>query len=883
MANIWCNPGQDNQTIIAPKRITPVYGVVNNCTILNANYQLPDANSTYHIFQIGGIDSIALGLYGYADKIPKRTWTPIIDACNLSNMVVNVYNDNGVNVPLHTVYYIYTSTGDMVVAISEHLKVPIDYKNEQLYIRLYNNSYFKTHPIPVGTTNVFGLTISTAQDIATFITRCSTYVGTGLLYAYVNGYLVNKHTYFNIALGDVVEAVWDPSVLKVVAIPLTTMSSFTSVADNKSKYIVHYPDDGFNVIEYYDDNDIYVVYKQSATKEYGVFYHNNAIDATRMLTHRDYSIVVPYVDKHKLHLQNQLNAGLPINQSIISINLIIRRPSVMRPLVNNASMVNELYKLPDATVVQCLNGVVGSPTIWHASRLENTRYAGAMSALWRDILSVSKDPIITGNIESFFLTAYNYNNVATIYNDSPKLPYAVGMQLMVDIPPGLQANSTAYMYDINGLYIGNVPSVRAPSMVIPNPACAVVEWIHGTASMPYIFNNVTVNPQIQTITTKNSNSLVNVYQKNIAPTGWSDTWVGTSTTQLNPLAADPRAFSVTVPGGSSILVKSDNYLISYDTIINLVQGVYKFTLTENIIVDGVVTSLALTTAPVVLDIFLNGYSLIESVDYIVNYPEVTIINVSHLLNNATGPQSVHVRGIGNTFDVTWPISMIGGVKDSGWVAYNLLSNNNKYDITDSKIQRIVVGGRLLDKSKVVFSENHTGVGIPSLLNGLPYQITDVPINPDIQLNEQGVMYPVDIIGTKEAEMLQYKDIANYMNNTLPQPPRVGPNVIPSLYRVYSPFMSSIIDALLTNVITDAMVMPNLSDPDITAICDPYLPFYTMDPLLPSNLTDSKYMQVTPHPHAAIITLPFFKYRFLNNVVRLYGNNLITLSNSVALL
>lgn len=873
--NVWCNPGLDNQTILGPKRITPPVGARNNFTIMWDPYLLPTNGDIYHVFQIGGINPVVLGLFQTNVYTPSKAWINMMDVCNTQHTTINVYNDNGISIPLHSIYYNYTISGDLVIAIKENAGIPINWSTEQLYMRLYTNAYFVNNNVIPVKPNVFGSTLATSLDATIFVNTCATYTGNGKLFVYVNGYLTDTATMFNIFAGDTVEAVWDASVLKIIDIDVSTLTTFNSFLDSKSKYLLHYPNDGANAIEYWDDNDIYIVSKLNTLKSLGVFYHNNAIDATRMVTHRDYSIVVAYAQSHINVLKVNTNANVVIPDNKLSVRLIVRRPATFKPLSFNSSLINELYKLSDADIVRTMTGNVVGPAIWTASALESSGYTAMMRSSYQEYM---KGIYSTSDI--YVKQAYSHNNVAALMSNTPQIPTLVNNVLTVNVPSGLQSYSTVYEYDANGLYLGNYHIVAAAIYHPFNPTCAMVEILKGVGGLHngYIDSNtssilVTVNHNLLS-----PSRLMQHYVRQVDSLGNAISgWVPERYRNIDPTFQFNNIVPTQIAPGTELLIRTDGEFLCYDNVINLVNGVYSFILSEQITINGVPILVALVNPLLMLDIFLNQHSLIEGVDYVLVGNLVTIISTKWLINNGTGLQSIHVRYLGTDQDIE-QCEVIGGIIDKGWVSYNMLSNNNKYDFTEGRVQRVVVDGRVVDKSTIVFSDNHSGVSLVNTPNGVPYQVTDLPINTAYFLK---LGFPgTHMLSEFSVERLLYKDTANYMNSLLPQPPRAGLSVIPNKYNLYSPFISNLINDLIAAVIPVNSLMPNLTDNEIIAICQPYEHLLASDPIK-LNL-DPQYVLITPHPHSTVMQLSFFQYRFLNNVVRLYCNGLVSLSPSVVM-
>ena len=61
LANIWCEPIQDKQYLIGPRRLTKVGGALKTALVLWDSIPLPNANSLidktpYHVYHVGQLD-----------------------------------------------------------------------------------------------------------------------------------------------------------------------------------------------------------------------------------------------------------------------------------------------------------------------------------------------------------------------------------------------------------------------------------------------------------------------------------------------------------------------------------------------------------------------------------------------------------------------------------------------------------------------------------------------------------------------------------------------------------------------------------------------------------------------------------------------------------
>jgi hypothetical protein len=265
-----------------------------------------------------------------------------------------------------------------------------------------------------------------------------------------------------------------------------------------------------------------------------------------------------------------------------------------------------------------------------------------------------------------------------------------------------------------------------------------------------------------------------------------------------------------------------------------------------------------------IEVFLNNKSLIRNLDYIYKFPELYIINKSHLDDPANQPQNVHIRFTGFCKqDFT-----LNEVNDTGFIEHGVLSNDFSYDIRDDKVLRITMNGALVTRDQLVFSEFHSGVSITDPLNGIPYQIKDVVVP------MRGIT-TADTYSLRDASMEIDKRVSEYLSLKIPQPNRPAVSAIPNRYEVYSPFISKILHDLLEGrlIIQDKIHTKQ----EVIDICKEYEYLLAFDPSQEEQQVNDHYVIIHPHALDIVLGVPLNTYRFVDNVTRIYTNNLVSLS------
>jgi len=102
------------------------------------------------------------------------------------------------------------------------------------------------------------------------------------------------------------------------------------------------------------------------------------------------------------------------------------------------------------------------------------------------------------------------------------------------------------------------------------------------------------------------------------------------------------------------------------------------------------------------------------------------------------------------------------------------------------------------------------------------------------------------------------------------------------YSVYSHFLSKIIYDLKNSYLVNPALTDQYSDDFVSLLCQPYLHLLKQDVLLPENTPDMRYCVIHPHWLNVPIELNVTDYRFVANVVRIYGRGLVDLTTHVTI-
>lgn len=846
--NVWCSPKQDNQIIVKAKRITVPGGELVSATVMMRHIKLPTTGVRYHIYQVGHIHPVVMGLLPRQHDWMKPAWKKFSDAVNTLSLFANLYSDKGVHSPLHRSYYMYTEDRALIFAVPQLDALDLDLYNEAIYLRLYSNAYYDSEAANslLSMTNTDGCTVLTVNDITRIQSQVNGFMAKpGAVFCYVNGNLTDDISPLNSKVGDVIEYVYDASVKETVDLQVGGLRSFSSVLDGQTKYLLHRPKvDGENQIEYIDDIDLYVVAGEQG-RRVGRFMHRNDVENHRMVTHRDHSVSASSYAHIERGLSDFLSIDTAIQGNLFSIRMYVRNSGLNRPLVYENQRIFEMYKMNDGQILNALAGLDATMDIWKASTLENSDYVKLMRSDQKDI----DIDMIEG--------AYGYSAITKIIGERPLRTRPYSSRALATLPPVYHDVCTVYEYDENGHLLGYYPSTTRNEWFCTNDNAAAIEPIVGVASdtpsVTFGKDNIYIKPGYSFRVYK-----ADVFEGQVQ-TNWEDITGSNNYDVVNDrLVWKGDAIEY------MLQVRTDETFLAYSMDVNTVAGTLYFDLTEVVNDQHQVMSIPAGH----LDIWLNGKPIIRELDYVVKFPRVYILSKEHMAQPAhTTPQRIDIRFTGFC-DSDLNLRSAG---DYGWVQHGYLSNNDRHDLRDDKVLRIVLRGSLKFKEDLEYSEEHLGVSLHDAENGSPYQIVQSVI--PLRYHSESETYAM----LEKSEQID-RQVGQYLTQKLPQPSRGNISVIPNRYQLVSPFFAHLVSDLENNQFDKDEIQGNVSDNKVMELCKPYEWLLEYDPISDASKLDMRYVVIHPHFLMVHIALDLPSFSFLQKVVKLYGRNKVVLNN-----
>lgn len=865
---IWCEPRHDKQFTIGLARLTPVSGASRVYQLHRRILQLPNYNSGsreyYHLYQVGSIPSSVLSIV-----VPVGTWVDLATVAASDSTVIDLFIDTGLKIPLNLAFATVTPDGNLLVAVTIDSKWA-SITTRPLLMRLYSNLLFDTEEWRNTTVDANAgiaysyATLQSSTDYISFLAAvnqiANKYGSEGRGLFYTDGLLTNMPVIYTDSMrGSTVGFYWDTSIVSIEAIPLSTMRVFSSHIDpGVAKYGV-VRDTGLTFIDYHDDVDFYVTNSASLTVYKGVYLGRQRPNGVRQLTHSAYSLNKSDVDR--LASLNHLDG---LNCSIL---MVVRNGGARRGLVTDHYRLDALYRLPHIEVIKAITDLEYNQTVpeWHMVTLESSAYNRLIGS---EIESITN--MVTED-------AYGYNAASMLLAPNA-LPVSVfGAARYVTLPRALcvvdrattLGRRTFYAYSA-GLFLGWFNNTATTETVsIPGGLA--------TADTVEVFNYRT-----DSVANGNVYGELVVASNDLAQHGYrcyvcsmnggipNEDWVdvtdtdfysydreGTPTITWNAAYLAIGNMYTCVRIGGVVTVSAEQYVVS-DT------GCIEYVLNETTEWLGSTVTKPLLLQPGVMDIFLDGYSLVRDVDYYVEWPKIVICKRSVDIDT---PAAILIRYYG------WcdPASMeIDKPRESGFVKEGILSINCRLEIRSDRNSRIVSGGLLRRRDQVRFIEDAGG---DLNIDGRPYGVSDYAIAVENFTSKHTVPY--------RAVSLDLDDrVMAYLDALLDTPDATSPTILDAKWGLYSPFCSRVINALKSGDIDSVPLASAYTDTDARSWVSAYTYLLAYDPAVLNNNTS--YINVFPHPYPYLIGLTNPQYTFVETIIRLFLNNRVDLTQSVTI-
>lgn len=880
--NVWCATNQDFQHHINLPRITPDRGVLSQYPVLWDSLAVPKTPSGrdyFHFYQIGHLPAKTFDFIG-----KENQWISYEELNRDNNILIDVYMVSGAIIPRDHIYITQLYNKNIVIAIKNNFR--IDYgtcnksyfngvtynekftlDNSSIIARFYSNAYFdkisyiENAVDPKQPIRHLYRVIKSQEDYTQFTMQSNLieieFGQSGLGIYYEDGFVVNKPMGYNPNLiGKQLSYMWDESFKFQKYFDIKHLPTFISEKNRGVRKYLLVCDNDYDVIDYHDDVDIYVVNNLTGK---GVYYNRNGRFGITMVTHNSYALNADIVEGY-ISAYSFLGS---IDQC--SIRLMIRHGGRESGLLNQKNRINELYKLSYEDVV---NAHIYTPSLvpaWRAVTLEQSDYVNLMSA---------PSNLITNDL---VINAYGYNSLCTQFAN-PLIDVKNNELLVPEIAklPDKKTNlgnRTVFCYNAEGLMIGYYHnSSLAPFVGIPTEykTAKLAECINTKLTTDEVDAWINIDVEDNDLEQYGFRCYVSTEVNGNILNEWEDVTGGNLYTYTKRTLTTPA----TIKWKWSLLTQAGLYPAVKT---NKMMHVYTWSKPSNVKYDGCIELVVKATQkwgntkqkkelgipPGNVDVFANGLSLIRNVDYYMNWPTIVIINRDVNRSNVI---NIVVRsyGFGDPRH-----SKPFEAQETGFVKDGMLSVDGVYNVRNNKCLRVIVDNKLVKAESKNYGEYALG---RNYTDGKPYSISDYILPLENLLGEH------DTWELYEETINIDNTVSNYLTPRLPERAAINPIVNVSRWTVISPVISTLLHAFTNNFNFDNFVPDNYTNEDVEKWFKPYKWLLPFDPAF--NEVDENYFRIEPHSNTSVMKITQKQYEFLEWIVALYLNDRVDLTTNV---
>lgn len=878
--NVWCAPYQDHQHHIILHRITPDGGVLSQFPLLWDELKIPktEKRTYFHFYQIGNLPS---KVFDFVKK--ENRWVNVVELNNINNILVDCYMASGAVIPRDRIWVSTIYNDNIVVAIALDFKTDFGINNRNtrvdgsrynekftldnstVIIRFYSNAYFESEKYQLSAQSrklpirYLHKRIKTQKDYNDFIRECreieNEFNGAGGAVYYADGFIINKPVQWSdFFLNKTLWFYYDESFKQIVDFNIRHCPAFISELNRGVRKYLLLMDDVYDVMDYHDDVDFYIVNKVTGK---GIYYNRNARFGVTQITHNAYAInaeiVKTYIDTHDF-LKN-------LDECVIRV--CVRQGGRNHGLINQKNRIQEMYRLGYVGILEALINTPSNLPEWRAASLEKSDYMQLVNA---HTSLLNKDTVVK---------AYGYNAISQVFtNPIRKVTNRVFDASYVSRIADRYNNERTqsyFAYDNRGYFLGweNCLGYNKEVRIIDEFAdeAEFVEvfnykmnteglLIYGNTDVQnsnldqYGFRCYVANKSMSGEYSNFTDVTGSKFYKHIPKEYGSSSkiewnWNLLSQADLFPfVVCDKNMFIFTVNKK-----ETDKYdgTIAFD-----IQGTWYWNK------DKVKDVIPIPTGHI--EVFFNGMSLIRDVDYYIEWPRVVITNY---VCNFNREYKIVVRCHGYCNPETmqpWAPRETGFIKDGK------VSINGKYDVRKNKNIRVVVDNVMKHLDTVNYGEELLGA---KEADGRPYSVTDyvLPI--------ENLVDGYDTVSLYQ-ETLEIDDkVSDYLTPRLPERESVNEHVLHTRVTVISPVISKLLHLFETNYDLSKQLPANYDNTDVRNVMKPFLWLLEFDPAYRN--VDENYFRIEPHAKITNFVITKEQYKFLEWVNELFLNNRVDLS------
>ena len=411
-------------------------------------------------------------------------------------------------------------------------------------------------------------------------------------------------------------------------------------------------------------------------------------------------------------------------------------------------------------------------------------------------------------------------------------------------------NSLAYEYDRNGILLGYYTS-NGPKYILHDPKCQFVEFIQGE---PPRYHSLYKSGEVFHFDRRHEAKIFTaVFDNSKRISDWID-----NTESPDLIHHKGEIYTIRTENDERTRVVSLVTPVIMDLDLYTEKSFRPFPLTIKVANGAVISDVPIDYYCDTVEIFMNGYRLLEGIDFQMDYPMIQICN-KEFVDQTSVIQKIHVRATGYTDRK----AKINEREIAGFINNGALTRNNVYDLRDDKVFSLWIDGRLWDRDEVYFAEEDNSVRVNHVLNGMPYVMADHIVS----------LYPVT-----ETPTIDYfnenreKDIriSELFSEVYPEPEIDDFNIINGHHMLFSPLISKVMRDLEQGNILPIVYARRYNDQVIRDLMDQkYATEWRLDPVRFLDL--GSLIEIHPDYSTDVHYLTQHQYRFLKDVVNLLTN------------
>ena len=593
VSEVWQNPHDDNQFTIKPVRLCDLGGKINAVHTKVGTYTLPTKTERYVVYEFGQSSPLILGIEGRLSN-----WKRLDEVCIENELLCHVHIKQ-LQLPLSNVYIMQNGRKNVILAVKVAGVSNLLNTGLPLYFHVYSNDWLtftaegRDMDRPIRETSYVISNLTQAADIKAMSLDTSG----GNKYIHHNGYLVNDFAISEIEMGDTLAILEDHTGRGYFDVIINDLKHFTSSVDSRGKVILQLPDTlegGKLTVEMADELEIYVCNNQPALggqpRIKGFYYSRIQASDVRMLTHRDMSL-----DSVRLEslIQEHMSDALDMDEPFLRV-FLRKNTCGMKTYVDGVHS-NDLFRLDAENRIYLMTEVAGVYEDWRPDKLE-----AAAFVKW----------------QNFPVDNINFSNLHGVYSMSEinsRTRETVVIDGRTTLPYSMTIGGMVLCFDVTGTLM-EIISVPANSAFMD---IALDEDVYSVECIPGTFTT--------------TGEFMDRDTDFISTADWFDEryyWRETDSTEWHP-ATEGIDYYINLADGNLIWDNKHNH--SGRMRRSLRDAIYRNFQIEpemlhhpiSIYEDPGPASLIPLAR---LDVFINGKKGAEGIDYVVNYPHITIFN-----------------------------------------------------------------------------------------------------------------------------------------------------------------------------------------------------------------------------------------------------------------